>query len=131
MSAVDESADFRVASLQGRLTWLDLGSNPARIDIYASPRPDPGAPAVGALLVSAPLLKPCCEFDGPVLAVRLTALALITSSGEAVWARWFNGEGVWAMDTAVGAEGSGAPVELSSTTLYQGGRVQVLGGTLG
>ena len=49
----------------------------------------------------------------------------------ATWARFMSGDGAWAMDADVSAEGGAGEVQLVSLTLYAGGRCPLKPSTIG
>lgn len=121
------------ARLVATLNYLDSGPGNASVELYQGTMPTPpGSSAAGSiLLVAVPLVKPMgvVSTGGP-LTVALSALALILSSGQADWARWYNGHGVWAGDSDVSVDGFDGFVQLADTTLFAGGKTQILGGTI-
>lgn len=125
--SLEISTAHNVARLNGTKAFLDTGTNPCRLYIYTAPQPAAGAPATGTLLVPVVLAKPCGTVtdSGLTLAQADPGGDLITSSGDAAWVRWVNGEGAWAGDGTVSDEAGTGNVRVAGTagtTLYAGGR---------
>lgn len=129
----DMSVGHNEARLGGTLAYLDSGAGNAHVELYEGTKPStPGAAPTGSvLLVDVVLPKPCAEIVTGGLSFFVSGLATITNSGEAMWARWYNGGDEWAGDSDVTAEGGGGFVQLPDTTLYAGGKAQILGGVVG
>lgn len=121
-------AACRVPALQARLELLDRNNpDPAHIDLYPDPRPDPGATPEGAVVVSIPLAATAGAVDTELFRVALTAPieAQITgaapSTGTTVtWGRVVDGDGDWWGDASVSAEAGAGEIKLVSTLLYNG-----------
>lgn len=121
---IGQSEDFRVAASMGRRTFLDNGPANATIEVYATARPVDGAAAGGTPLVTIALAKPCGEIAAGALVLAQEAAGgdLILASGDAVWARFVAGDGEWAFDAEVSADGGGGEVQFPDTHLFAGGR---------
>jgi len=126
-------ADFLIAArLELFTTALDAASPTAgKLRIYNATRPAKGA----AITTQTKLV----EFAFPIPSKSSTTgnvegLALPPSSiglatDVAVWCRFVDGAGTFLADGDVGAIGSGAVVELSSTSIITGGAVSIVTGT--
>lgn len=121
------STELKSAMLGGVLTWLGSG---AKVQVYGSAQPDFGATVSDTPLVAIPLQSPAGVVSGGVLTLSKTDEVMVTTEGTAVWARIVNADGVIGMDVAVSANDGGAPLQLSSLTLYAGGYLRLLAGTL-
>lgn len=130
------STAFMDARLVGGIqALLDAGDDPAWLEIYDGAQPEGGAPGAGNLLVLIPLAKPTAfaAHQLQVLAVDPTG-DLITTQGNATWARLKNGLGDWIMDGDVTpAEGAGpfkvTGTQPGTTLLFLGARA-ILGTTV-
>lgn len=120
------------ARLAGTLTFLDAGSNPARLRIYGGTRPEtPATTPTSAMLVEIHLTKPAGTISNGLLTLTQQEDGLITASGIATWARLVNGDDVTALDLdCSGTDGNG-DVKLASTTLYLGGDARMVSAILG
>lgn len=125
------STALRDARLVAVLTFLALGTENAKVQIFDGVQPDFGATPVGAPLVEIALNEPVGTVAGGVLTVTTTSEYMVANSGVATWARVINGEGTIAWDCAVGDLNGAGPLKLSSTTLYAGGYTRLVGGTIG
>jgi hypothetical protein len=121
------STELKSAMLGCVLTWLGSG---AKVQVYGSAQPDFGATVSDTPLVAIPLQSPAGVVSGGVLTLSKTDEVMVTTAGTAVWARIINSDGVIGMDVAVSANDGGAPLQLSSLTLYAGGYLRLLSGTL-
>jgi hypothetical protein len=117
----------RNARLAAVAAAIDAGATPGTLRIYDGDRPGAGEPLLDQTLLAQVLLpQPCVKsIEGAVLTFADIAPVLCRRSGAAAWARIADGNERWVMDVDVGAEGSGAEVELSSLTLYAGGQLQI------
>jgi hypothetical protein len=112
------------ARLLGTLAFLDTGDSPATVSLYAGTRPEAGASVANAPLAIITLAKPCAVLtEGQLLLSPPPAHATVTTNGTAVWARFSNGAGDWAMDCDVSDDAGNGEIKLASTTLYAGGLV--------
>lgn len=130
---VELSEGFQGAASVGRRNFLDTGPANATIAVYATTRPAGGAPAGGAPLVTVTLAKPCGTIVAGALALEAVDPSgdLILDSGEAVWARFLNGDGAWAFDADVSAVGGAGEVQFPNINLLAGGRAQLSPSTIG
>ena len=97
------------ARLAGTLSFLDAGSNPARLRIYGGTRPpNPAATPTSAMLVEIALTKPAGTVSNGLLTLTQSEDGLITATGIATWARLVNGDEVTALDLdCSGTDGAG------------------------
>jgi hypothetical protein len=126
------TVEHNEARLAGTLTFLDAGSNPARLRIYGGTRPEtPATTPTSAMLVEIRLTKPAGAISNGLLTLTQQEDGLITASGIATWARLVNGDDVTALDLdCSGTDGNG-DVKLASTTLYLGGDARMVSAILG
>lgn len=128
----DPSPGTRSAQLAAFVAYLDTGPGNASVEIFQGPDPAvPGGPPTGSvLLVACPLPKPMGTVTAGVLTLAVSPLALIANSGSATWARWYTSTGAWAGDCDVSLDTGTGLIRLADTTLFAGGKTQILGGTL-
>ena len=126
------TVEHNEARLAGTLTFLDAGSNPARLRIYGGTRPaNPATTPTSAMLVEIRLTKPAGTIAGGLLTLTQQEDGLITATGVATWARLVNGNEVTALDLdCSGTDGSG-DAKLASTNLYLGGDARMVSAILG
>lgn len=126
------TVEHNEARLAGTLTFLDAGSNPARLRIYGGARPEtPATTPTSAMLVEIRLTKPAGTISNGLLTLTQQEDGLITASGIATWARLVNGDDVTALDLdCSGTDGNG-DVKLASTSLYLGGDARMVSAILG
>jgi hypothetical protein len=126
------TVEHNEARLAGTLTFLDAGSDPARLRIYGGTRPEtPATTPTSAMLVEIQLTKPAGTISNGLLTLTQQENGLITASGIATWARLVNGDDVTALDLdCSGTDGNG-DVKLASTTLYLGGDARMVSAILG
>lgn len=126
------TVEHNEARLSGTLSFLDAGSNPARLRIYGGTRPaTPATTPSSAMLVEIRLTKPSGTISNGLLTLTQQEDGLITASGIATWARLVNGDDVTALDLdCSGTDGNG-DVKLASTTLYLGGDARMVSAILG
>ena len=128
----DRSPDVVEAQLVAFVDFMNLGSGDPYVELYDGTPPAPGASASGSvLLVTCDLPKPIGVVDSGVIEVAVSPLSLIANSGSAVWARWYNGAGTWAGDSDVTNDAGDGFIRLADTTLFAGGKTQILGGAIG
>ena len=120
------------ARLAGTLSFLDAGSNTARLRIYGGARPpNPAATPTSAMLVEIALTKPAGTVAGGLLTLTQQEDGLISTTGVATWARLVNGNDQTAMDMDCSDASGSGDVKLASTTLYQGGDARLVSAILG
>lgn len=128
----DASTSLKSSQLSAWVAHMDAGPGAgAVLEIYTGTAPAPGGTPVGSvLLVSITLAKPVGTVLDGVLTLSISPLSLNVASGEAQWARWYTAAGVWAGDSDVSNDAGDGFVRLADTTLYIGGKAQVIGGTI-
>lgn len=130
----DMSPALAEARLLATLAHFDAGPGPGYVELYqGTPPSTPGAAPTGSVLLATIVLAEpmgTVATGGP-LTLAVTALATIMTSGEAQWARWYNGTSAWAGDSDVSNEAGNGFLRLETTTLFAGGKTQILGGTIG
>lgn len=127
----DASVALKSAQLAAWVAHLDTGAGTASLEIYSGTAPVPGAAPTGSvLLVSIALPKPVGTVLDGVLTLAVSALSLNVASGGADWARWYTAAGAWAGDSDVSNDAGDGFVRLADTTLFVGGKAQVIGGTI-
>jgi len=127
----DPSPGHNDARLAASLARLDSGSGFAVINLYDGVAPSPGgSPASSLLLVEIVLPKPSGEIVSNSLSLFVSPLAIIINSGVARWARWIDGNSQWFGDSDVTDSAGDGFIRIPDTTLYAGGKTQVLGGTI-
>ncbi|MQR02318.1 hypothetical protein [Glaciimonas soli] len=124
------SAVHNTARLNGTLTFLNSGNEPARIRIYSAPQPANGAEPDGVPLVEMALRKPAGTVVDGVLTLATAVDAMIMQSGVATWARVINGNNELAWDCDVTDSKGNGFIQLPSTTLYAGGVTRLVLGTI-
>lgn len=129
MPGIEISPELNNYRLAGVLTFLELGTSPAYVEIYGTVRPAPGA-AGGPPLVTIPLAEPFGTIANGLLLVSPTPNAMVANSGVAVWGRIFNGAGAFGWDCDVSDTLGTGQLKLASTTLYAGGMTQISSGVL-
>lgn len=120
------------ARLAGTLSFLDAGSNPARLRIYGGSRPpNPAATPTSAMLVEIALTKPAGAVSNGLLTLTQSEDGLITATGIATWARLVNGDEVTALDLDCSGQDGAGDVKLASINLYLGGDARMVSAILG
>jgi hypothetical protein len=120
--------DYRLNAV---VNFLAIGTQNAKVQIYAGLRPIFGGQAQGDLLATIVLVEPMGEVTDGVLTITPTGESLIETSGQAVWARIVNGDGVLAWDCDVSDLNGTGELRLPSTMLYAGGYTRIVSGLLG
>jgi hypothetical protein len=120
--------DYRLNAV---VNFLAIGTQNARVQIYAGQRPNFGGQAQGDLLATIVLVEPVGEVSDGVLTITPTGESLIETSGQAPWARIVNGDGVLAWDCDVSDLNGTGELRLPSTMLYAGGYTRIVSGLLG
>jgi hypothetical protein len=130
------SVGHNEARLQGSLSYLMQGADPARIRIYD----DTGTPArpaaitdapTGVLLATIVLADPPGEVTGNKLVLALPNDALVMANGTARWARVINGDGATVMDVDVSDAAGSGELKMTTTALLAGGATRLISGELG
>lgn len=131
---IEESVAFREAALNGRLSFLDQGPNPATLHVYGETRAaNIATPAASAPMCIITLATPSGTVASGVLSLSQLEDGLILAGGLPTWCRVFNGDGLPCFDLDAGLEGSGAEAEaiFKATSLYPGGLLRLLSCNLG
>ena len=124
---IGETDAFKVAAMQGRLAFLDSGSDAAGLVIYGGVRAATGAVAGSSPLAVLDLPKPAGTVSAAgVLTLIVPRNGLIVISGTPSWARMLNGSGEVAFDADVGVE-----VILSQAQFYAGGTARLVSAVFG
>lgn len=129
MTATAISTEHNEDRLTGTLFNLSRGSGVARIRIYSGTRPAGGGTAT-TMLVEIALDDPAGVVASGVLTLASSDLPLIVNSGVATWARIVNGNGDYSTDCDVSNTSGSAPIQLPDTTLFAGGKTQLVSGVL-
>lgn len=131
-TGVTSSVAFRNSAHEGgRITFLDAGPNPARIELYDGTRPASGAAVTTQNLLATVLLaKPCGAVAGGVLTLDSEDAPLVMVTGTPTWARVFNGADAWAFDCDASVAGGAGQVTVPAVPIYAGGRTNLAAGTL-
>lgn len=107
---------------------LDAGApEPGRLLLYSAAQPEAGAAISDQILLAdCPLAMPCGTVNDGVLILAVPfADENNPASGTITWGRLVNGAGERVADLDVGIEGSGKTLELTGTTVYQGGIIKI------
>lgn len=120
------------ARLAGTLSFLDSGTQPARLRIYDCQRPaTPSDQPAGDMLVEIALTRPSGTIANGALTLTASGPAMVLRTGTAVWARLVSGSDVTAMDMDCSDASSGTgDCKLVSTTLYSGGTAELVSAVL-
>lgn len=117
------SAGLNVARMEATRAYIDTGAGQAQLRLYD---------ASNVLVAAIGLTNPCGSVAGGVLVLSPSDDALALVDGAPVAASIVSAAGdACVTDLSVGAVGSGANVELSTTTLFAGGTIRMTGGVLG
>lgn len=130
--ALSLATSARNAQCDALVDLLDAGTGPGTIQIRSGTRPaTPNTAATGTLLVTVTLADPA--FGGAatgVAALTDPAAATGVADGTATWFRALDSDANAVFDGDVGATGSGADMELATTTISTGLSVDITGGTV-
>jgi hypothetical protein len=125
------STELNEYRLNGVIAFLAGGAEHARANLYDGVRPPLGGTPTGNLLVSIVLMEPLGTVAEGLLALTPTDEVMITTTGQATWARIVNGNGALAWDCDVSDLNGSGELRLPSTTLYAGGYTRLVSGVLG
>lgn len=118
----------RLAALRDR---IDAGSaGDAEIRLYAGARPAFGGAPAGAMLVSVSLPVPCGTIANGALTLDVANWVNVAASGDIVWGRIFDRDGVVVADLGVGLTGSGQAIEINTLTVFAGGLLAIISAVL-
>lgn len=121
--SVPISIGLAEARLDATRAYIDAGAGQAELRLYD---------ASSVLVAAIGLANPCGVVSGGLLALSASDDALALVDGAPVAAAIVSAAGdACIAGLTVGAGGSGANVELSTTTLFAGGTVRLTGGVLG
>jgi hypothetical protein len=131
--SISMATTLRNARLNQITAAIDAGAGAGTLKLYTGPRP-----ASGAAITSETLLATLTFSDPSAGAASAGVLTLDTitddtsadASGTAVWARIQDSDAAFVMDLDVGAAGSGADIELVSTTITAGQAVGIASATI-
>ena len=130
-------ADFSLAVISDRLQSMTRAMDadpvhPSRQKIYSAPVPAAGQrPDTAVLLATLVFPRPSLDnVTNKTLTLLNPSTTLVSTTGEADWARIENGAGQYVVDLDVGAAGDDAAVILNNGTpgslmLYAGGELSV------
>lgn len=114
------SNDHNLARLAGSLAFLNEGTGHATIDVYTGPQPPAGGTVTSQVkLVRFTLDRPPGTLGGSSLSITGAAVGFIVATGVPVWARWTNGDGVWAGDSTASDELGSGEVRVNTEGLGQ------------
>jgi hypothetical protein len=133
---IAETAACRSAALIGRLAFLDQGPAPARLRVYGGAQPAsaeqlPDSPMLCEITLSKPAGEVTLDGGGASLTLTPAGEGLILVTGVATWVRVVNGDGVNAFDMSASAEGAGGKAQFTTSQLYAGGALRLLGAVVG
>jgi hypothetical protein len=122
----------QLANLAAR---FDAGAAGATIKVYSGARPATADTAVGGgntLLLTITLAATAfgAQSNGSMSLAGLPIDGIGVAAGTAAWFRAADSDGVTVTDGTCGAEGSGADIELSTTTISVGLEVTLTAGTV-
>ena len=131
MAALDQSPAVDAAMLSGIATLVNASTNPAYAQVFGGTRPaTPGDTTAEIELVALVFAIPAVALVGAELVFTQADLSgdMISATGTATWARFFNGENEWLFDCDVTAMAGTGPLKIDGTdgtTLFAGGRAIV------
>jgi len=122
----------QLAALAAR---FDAGAAGATIKVYSGARPATADTAVGGgntLLLTLTLAATAfgAQAGGSMSLAGLPVVGTGVAAGTAAWFRAADSDGVTVTDGTCGADGSGADIELSTTTVSIGLEVSLTAGTV-
>lgn len=104
---INPSIEAGLIQLQALATYIDQGSSNATFVFYSDAKPASVTTAANntAKLATLTLPKPCFKkLNADSIELNQTDAATVIKTGEAIWARLFNGEGKAVADFAVGTD---------------------------
>jgi hypothetical protein len=128
---IEISTELNEYRLNGVIAFLAGGAENARANLYDGVRPPLGGTPAGNLLVSIVLMEPLGIVAEGLLTLTPTDEVMITTTGQATWARIVNGNGALAWDCDVSDLNGTGELRLPSTILYAGGYTRIVSGVLG
>lgn len=132
--AFDLDVGEKNAMLQALANAIDAADPaPGKFRIYSGTKPaTPGGPITDQVLLAECFCSlPCGTVANGVLTFgTISDEDLAPASGLASWGRLLDGSDAWIADFDVGADGSGAFLELNNTQIYEGGIVRLTAGEI-
>lgn len=124
--ALSLNESIRNAHLNSIRDHIDAGTGNGVIRIYAGTQPSPGGTAT-QLLGTCTFSKPSAPdaANGTITFADIAEDEFADIDGEATWARFEDSDGNWVADLDVGVTGSGAGVEMNTTTIVKDGPIRV------
>lgn len=104
---INPSIEAGLIQLQALAAYIDQGSSNATFVFYSDSKPASVTTAANntAKLATLTLPKPCFKkLNTNSIELNQTDAATVIKTGEAIWARLFNGEGKAVADFAVGTD---------------------------
>ena len=104
---INPSIEAGLIQLQALAAYIDQGSSNATFVFYSDSKPANVTTAANntAKLATLTLPKPCFKkLNTNSIELNQTDAATVVKTGEAIWARLFNGEGKAVADFAVGTD---------------------------
>lgn len=129
--ALGMAVTLRNARLQDIIDAIDAGAAGGKLKIYNGSRPATGGAAttlLGTLTFSTTSAP--APAGGVLTFDPITPDTSADATGTATWARITDSDDNFVMDLNVGATGSGADIELSTTSIVAGGVISVTSATI-
>jgi hypothetical protein len=131
MAIIRISESARNAAANAIVDLLDVGAGAnGTVDIYDGDMPAGPATAITTqnLLATLNFSTPAfgASASGVVTAASIASDASIDQTGTAAWARLKDADGTAVLDVDVGVTGSGATIELNTTSLVVAGELSIL-----
>lgn len=122
----------RTAMCDALVDLLDAGTGAGTIEIRSGTRPaNPDTTATGDVLAVITLEDPAFgSASNGVATLNDPAPVTAVADGTATWFRAYDGDGSAVFDGDVGVTGSGADLELATTSITTGLTVDITGGTV-
>lgn len=122
----------RTAMCDALVDLLDAGTGAGTIEIRSGTRPaNPNTTATGDVLATITLETPAFgSASNGVATINDPDPVTAVAAGTATWFRAYDGDGNAVFDGDVGATGSGADLELATTSITTGLTVDITGGTV-
>lgn len=127
------SRAISTATVNAILAALDGGSSGATIKIYTGTMPTTPETGIGAqvLLGTCTCSDPAAvESGGTLTFSAITNDSSADATGTATWARYADSSGTACFDGNVGTVGSGAWIEMVTTSIVAGGPIAFTSGTI-
>ena len=122
----------RTAMCDALVDLLDAGTGAGTIEIRSGTRPaNPNTTATGDVLATITLKTPAFgSASNGVATINDPDPVTAVAAGTATWFRAYDGDGNAVFDGDVGVTGSGADLELATTSITTGLTVDITGGTV-